>query len=93
MGEEDEEGVGSGEDNGDSSGNDTPQPGEVRAGEDEDEDREEGVGDDGLDDGVMKIPKPAGEVGRPGRGGYSLDQVLQWPPIRIELLKVSCFCR
>ena len=60
---------------------------------DEDEDREEGVGDDGLDDGVMKIPKPAGEVGRPGRGGYSLDQVLQWPPIRIELLKVSCFCR
>ncbi|KAH6885509.1 hypothetical protein BKA70DRAFT_1237096 [Coprinopsis sp. MPI-PUGE-AT-0042] len=26
------------------------------------------------------IPEPDGEVGRPGRGGYSLEAKLDWPP-------------
>ena len=26
-----------------------------------------------------KVPKPVGEAGRPGRGGYSLKETLAWP--------------
>jgi hypothetical protein len=26
------------------------------------------------------IPKPKGQAGRPGRGGYSLKECLEWPP-------------
>jgi hypothetical protein len=34
-----------------------------------------------LSDGeVHKIRKPAGEAGRPGRGGYNLETVLDWSP-------------
>ena len=40
------------------------------------------------DDADMKIAKPAGEVGRPGRGGYSLEQVLDWNPRRMSEFKV-----
>ena len=40
------------------------------------------------DDAEMKIAKPSGEVGRPGRGGYSLDQVLNWNPRRMSEFKV-----
>ena len=36
----------------------------------------------------MKIAKPAGEVGHPGRGGYSLEQVLDWNPRRMSGFKV-----
>ena len=39
-------------------------------------------------DADMKIAKPAGEVGRPGRGGYSLEQVLDWTPRRMSEFKV-----
>ena len=37
---------------------------------------------------TTKIAKPAGEVGRPGRGGYSLEQVLNWTPRRMSEFKV-----
>ena len=38
-----------------------------------------------------KIPKPAGEVGRPGssRKGYSLADVLQWEDGLLEAVQVS----
>jgi hypothetical protein len=35
-----------------------------------------------------KIPKPEGEVGRPGRGGYSLETALSWDAERFKKLKV-----
>jgi hypothetical protein len=35
-----------------------------------------------------KIPKPFGEVGRPGRGGYNLEEILRWKPKNFEKLKV-----
>jgi len=28
--------------------------------------------------GASMIPKPQGEVGRPGRGGYNLQDALEW---------------
>ncbi|THH19564.1 hypothetical protein EUX98_g8745 [Antrodiella citrinella] len=31
-----------------------------------------------LGDDEGKIPKPQGEVGRPGRGGYNLEETLSW---------------
>jgi hypothetical protein len=34
------------------------------------------------------IPKPVGEVGRPGRGGYNLEPTLAWAPGKYETLKV-----
>ena len=34
------------------------------------------------------IPKPPGEVGRPGRGGYTLDDALDWNPKAFKKLKV-----
>lgn len=43
---------------------------------------------DGAD---TKIAKPAGEVGRPGQGGYSLEQVLDWTPRRMSEFKVRSF--
>ncbi|KAJ3718804.1 hypothetical protein C8R42DRAFT_643866 [Lentinula raphanica] len=33
-----------------------------------------------------KIPKPEGEVGRPGRGGYNLRATLKWPYKRWKLV-------
>ncbi|KAI0677377.1 hypothetical protein C8Q78DRAFT_1065935 [Trametes maxima] len=38
-------------------------------------------------DDVMKIPKPAGEVGRPNRGGYKLEDALQWSAARMRTFK------
>ncbi|KAI0338943.1 hypothetical protein BDW22DRAFT_1432153 [Trametopsis cervina] len=43
--------------------------------EDEDEDEDE---DDEDGDTLGKIAKPAGEPGRPGRGGYNLEAALGW---------------
>lgn len=40
-------------------------------------------------DEERKIPKPEGEVGRPRRGGYNLQQVLKWPTRDFEEVKVS----
>jgi hypothetical protein len=34
------------------------------------------------------ILKPEGEVGRPGRGGYNLQDVLSWPDMDYKRLKV-----
>lgn len=36
-----------------------------------------------------KIPKPAGEPGRPGRGGYTLQEALDWNPKAYNKFKVS----
>ncbi|KAJ4496411.1 hypothetical protein C8J55DRAFT_554137 [Lentinula edodes] len=41
--------------------------------------------DDSDDD--FLIPKPPGEVGRPGRGGYSLFEVLGWPKKKYDKVK------
>lgn len=41
-----------------------------------------------LDDDVI-IPKPPGEVTRPGRGGYSLDRALGWPDALYDTSTVS----
>jgi hypothetical protein len=37
----------------------------------------------------QQIPKPPGEVGRPGRGGYNLDDTLNWDSESLRKLKVS----
>ena len=34
------------------------------------------------------IPKPPGEVGRPGRGGYNLKQALAWPDKEFKRFRV-----
>lgn len=45
------------------------------------------VFEDDSDDDFL-IPKPLGEVGRPGRGGYSLFEVLSWPRRKYDKVKV-----
>ncbi|KAJ3898181.1 hypothetical protein F5879DRAFT_995061 [Lentinula edodes] len=44
------------------------------------------VFEDDSDDDFL-IPKPPGEVGRPGRGGYSLFEVLGWPKKKYDKVK------
>ncbi|KAJ3873850.1 hypothetical protein F5051DRAFT_431848 [Lentinula edodes] len=44
------------------------------------------VFEDNSDDDFL-IPKPPGEVGRPGRGGYSLFEVLSWPRKKYDKVK------
>jgi len=44
---------------------------------------------DGDIDGVQLIPKPTGEAGRPGRGGYNVEESLGWPPKEYRQLKVT----
>ncbi|KIK53053.1 hypothetical protein GYMLUDRAFT_250642 [Collybiopsis luxurians FD-317 M1] len=34
-----------------------------------------------------KIPKPTGEVARPGRGGYNLEGTLKWPKAQLDHVK------
>lgn len=34
------------------------------------------------------IPKPDGEAGRPGRGGYNLEKILGWQKKDFQLVKV-----
>ncbi|KAF8576076.1 hypothetical protein K439DRAFT_1623128 [Ramaria rubella] len=34
-----------------------------------------------------KIPKPIGEPGRPGRGGYNLEEAINWDMLRFKKLK------
>lgn len=36
-----------------------------------------------------QIPKPIGEAGRPGSGGYNLEDTLHWPKPRFSNLQVS----
>jgi hypothetical protein len=43
-----------------------------------------------------QIPKPSGKAGRPGRGGYNLEDALDWDPKDFAKLKVfihssTCF--
>ena len=42
-----------------------------------------------LESSSNKIPKPDGEAGRPGRGGYNLEVQLAWDKAVILNLKVS----
>ena len=41
------------------------------------------------EDGVQLIPKPNGEAGRPGRGGYNVEESLGWPTKEYRQLKVG----
>ena len=43
------------------------------------------------DDDNDLIAKPEGEVGRPGHGGYNLEEALSWPGKEYRQLKVDCF--
>jgi hypothetical protein len=47
--------------------------------------------DDEHDDDNGLIPKPEGEAGRPGRGGYNLEDKLGWE--RKRFLRVKARCR
>ncbi|KAF8582872.1 hypothetical protein K439DRAFT_1617914 [Ramaria rubella] len=38
-----------------------------------------------------KIPKPIGEPGRPGLGGYNLEEAINWDVLRFKKLKVLDF--
>ncbi|KIM55530.1 hypothetical protein SCLCIDRAFT_134501 [Scleroderma citrinum Foug A] len=42
-----------------------------------------------ITESVGKIPKPLGEVGRPGRGGYTLEDKLNWDVDELKWLKVN----
>lgn len=44
--------------------------------------------DDDPSDNDGRIPKPAGEPGRPGRGGYNLQDALDWNVKTFNSLKV-----
>jgi len=39
--------------------------------------------------GAKQIPKPVGEAGRPGRGGYNLEKTLRWSPKSFKKVKVT----
>lgn len=51
----------------------------------------ESEGDDADDLGWQKIPKPAGEAGRSGSGGYSLEKSLGWDKDRYAKMIVRQF--
>ena len=42
-----------------------------------------------IESGTIKISKPEGEAGRPGRGGYNLKAQLAWNPATFLKLKVQ----
>lgn len=44
-----------------------------------------------FDEAEGLIPKPHGEAGRPGRGGYNLQEALGWPNVDYSKLKVIFF--
>lgn len=46
--------------------------------------------DDEHDDDNGLIPKPEGEAGRPGRGGYNLEDTLGWQRKEFQRVKVRC---
>ena len=45
--------------------------------------------DEDDEESSNKIPKPAGEVGRPGRGGYNLEEKMGWGEDSFKKLKVN----
>lgn len=55
------------------------------------QDRRPPVIDVGDDDDL--IPKPAGEVGHPGRGGYNLAKVLKWSKMQYQAVMVCLSSR
>lgn len=58
-----------------------------------DEDRDVAINCDILDgEDNGKVPKPDSEAGRPGRGGYNLQDVLQWRSKKFKSLQV-CIVR
>ncbi|KAJ3873305.1 hypothetical protein F5051DRAFT_444375 [Lentinula edodes] len=61
----------------------------VNNGEGDEHDRDSSIGivDDDSELGDPRIPKPAGEVSRPGRGGYNLQNALNWPGNRFINIK------
>lgn len=64
-------------------GQQTQEPIDSSAEGDEDENEE----DEEDDNPEGRITKPAGEVGRPGRGGYNLQNKLNWPVTDFERVK------
>lgn len=44
------------------------------------------------DDNDLLIPKPKGEAGRPGRGGYNLEDTLAWEAKDYRKIKVISTC-
>lgn len=60
---------------------------------DDDDDMSDGASSESsltsLESGTIKIPKPEGEAGRPGRGGYNLKAQLAWNPAMFSKLKVQ----
>lgn len=55
------------------------------------EEERDGEGyEDTFDNSDAKIPKPSGEVGRPGRGGYNLQAQLNWSASDFDRVKVRC---
>jgi hypothetical protein len=45
-----------------------------------------------TDDEANIIPKPTGEAGRPGRGGYNLEEALDWDKALYRRLKACGLC-
>ncbi|KAF8588019.1 hypothetical protein K439DRAFT_1613784 [Ramaria rubella] len=39
-----------------------------------------------------KIPKPIGEPGRPGQGGYNLEEAINWDVLRFKKFKKCIHC-
>jgi len=44
---------------------------------------------DGDEESSNKIPKPTGEVGQPGHGGYNLEEQMGWGETGFKKLQVS----
>ena len=47
---------------------------------------------DSESDNDLLIPKPKGEAGRPGRGGYNLENTLVWEGKDYQKMKVISTC-
>jgi hypothetical protein len=47
------------------------------------------LSDDGADPTGNKIPRPLGEPGRPGSGGYNMVVATNWAPRRFIQMRVS----
>jgi hypothetical protein len=56
--------------------------------DDDYDDDDDGDGEDDDDGDNKLIPKPEGEAGRPGRGGYNLEDKLGWRRKEFQQIKV-----
>lgn len=69
---------------------------EVHSSDDEESNEDDELdGEDGAKDGSKSklIPKPAGENGRPSRGGYSVSSAVKYPAETWEEIEVRIFRR